>query len=110
MEIKLETLGKTFFRCSFPRMKYENNIKTDEQERNDEGISLWSVKVEAIQNKNNVEEFFIVIPCEKNPAEALQLNEEVVFSGLRLISGPRKTGGRWEKFEAEKIMRKKRGE
>lgn len=108
MELQLNTLGTCFFRAAFPRMEYEGNERTDRQATTQEGTPLWSVKVEATQDGSSVESVFVVVPCPRNPAEGLQLNEDVQFAGLRLISGNRRSGGRWERFEADKIIRKKR--
>lgn len=110
MELKLNSLGTCFFRASFARMVYEGNERTDRQATDDAGVPLWSVKVEMTQDGNTGEELFVVVPCQRNPAEGLQLNEEVSFGGLRIVSGNRRSGGRWERLEAKKIVRKKRGE
>lgn len=110
MKLQLKGLGDCFFRASFPRMVYEGNEKTDQQATNENGLPLWSIKVETTQDGKELETVFVVVPCKRNPAEGLQLNEEIAFHDLMLISGPRRSGGRWEKFEATKIVRKKRGE
>lgn len=108
MELQLNSLGTCFFRSSFARMEYEGNERTDRQAHDENGTPLWSVKVEMTQDGSNGEDLFVVVPCPRNPAEGLQLNEEVLFTGLRLVSGPRRSGGRWERLEASKIVRKKR--
>lgn len=109
MEIQIGNFGGTcFFRASYPRMRYEDNKRTDIQEASVTGEPLWSVKVEITQDGKALEDVFVIVPCPRNPAEGLQLNEEVLFTGLRIVSGNRRSGGRWERFEADKIVRKKR--
>lgn len=110
MRVQMKHLpAACFFRAAFPRMVYENNARTDEQETTETGVPLWSVKVEMAQ-EGAAEEIIVVVPCPRNPAEGLQLNEEIAFAGLTIVSGARRSGGRWERLEADKVVRKKRSE
>lgn len=112
MKVKVgeKSIGTCYFKEAYPQMVYEDGKPTDEQEMDEKGIiPMWRVKVEVTQDGRTSEMLTVSVPLERNPAEGLQLNEEVVFIGLFIESGNRKTGGRWERLGCDGIVRKKRG-
>lgn len=98
-----------YFRRSWAKMVYEDNKRTDEQETTAEGVPVWSVKAEVIQGEK-VDEITVAVPMKRNPAEGLMLNEKIQFVGMVIESGARRSGGRWERLTAERVVRAKRGE
>ena len=110
-------VGACFFKSSSPQMAYETDtktgkrIRTNRQETTEDGTPLWIVKAGREDEAKGGEEIIAVsVPVKRDPAEGLQLNEELVFVGMKLESGIRRDGRRWLIFHADNIVRKKRGE
>lgn len=103
-------VGRFYFKRTFAKSVYQGSKRTNQQEKNEKGVPLWSVRAELSQDGRTAEDVFIVVALDRDPAEGLQLNEEIGFRGLAIISGQRKSGGRWERLEADGIVRKKRNQ
>lgn len=103
-------IGTFYFKDAWPEMVYVDGKKTEEQKKEKQGIvPLWRVKAELSQGGKVTEVLKVSVPLDRNPAEGLQLNEEIAFVGLRSVSGERKDGrGRWERLECSGIVRKRR--
>lgn len=112
MNLEIPVMKNAYFRKSTPKYIYENNKRTDKQAAADDGRLLWTVKVELqLPGEKDLEELYVVVPCIKDPAEGLQLNEQIAFVNFHIISGRRYNGGgRYECFTADEIRRKKRGD
>lgn len=109
MVVKVERItGRCIFKSSWERYVWENGEKTSEREVDENGVTYWNVKAELQQEGEDTDEIVVKVAMDRNPAEGLQYNEEVVFVGLVIESGKRRTGGRWETIKANKIVRKKR--
>lgn len=102
--------GTCRFKKCWERPKYENGERTREQETNANGVPLWNIRAELFQDGEDVDAIIVAVPMERNPAEGLQYNEEIVFKELVVISGARSVGGgRWERLQAASVVRRKRG-
>ena len=110
MRIKIENsqvIGHFFYTGSYEKRIYEGGKRTDKQERNDNGVPLWCIRTELVQPDSAPETVIVVVPLDRDPAEGVKHKQQIGFIDMRLISGARATGGRWERVEAEKVVVRK---
>lgn len=111
LNVDNKQLGACFFKSCIPKMIFDKDGKrTSTQETTGEGMPIWLVRAERQGEDGKEEIFTVAVPVKRNPAEGLQLNEQIAFVGLKIETGLKKDNRRWACFQAENIVRKKRSE
>lgn len=112
MIVKLDqrAIGTCFFKGCWKQVVYENGKPTETQATDESGVPLWRVKAELTVDGKGLETIRVSVPVAKDPSLALSLNDQILFTGFRIESGERRTGGRWERLLADGIRKKVNGD